>query len=183
LIEVLRRRYPIERTRYTQSIGKLLPHRISQILQELGLKTWINHGQTNGVDLKAYDSEDHLILVAEILNWSPVCVLSHKRKNNITNNLSRYNCKKLLIYTCFKNESFLEDLRSYRISLLKIGYQILPRHFYEFYLKRNQVESRRVDSREIKEDLKSKIAEYLQFSSTDFLISTFESLSRTVTDL
>ena len=174
MIEVLRRRYPIERTRYTQSIGKLLPHRISQILQELGLKTWINHGQTNGVDLKAYDSEDHLVLVAEILNWSPVCVLSHKRKNNITNNLSRYNCKKLLIYTCFKNESFLEDLRSYRISLLKIGYQILPRHFYEFYLKRNHVESRKVDSRRTKQCIKSKIVEYLRFSSTEVFTPFFE---------
>ncbi|MDI6904606.1 MAG: hypothetical protein QMD13_03830 [Candidatus Bathyarchaeia archaeon] len=176
-------RYPIKRTRYTQSVSRLLPHRIGQIFKELGFKTWMNPGQTNGVDLKVYDDEDQLILVVEILNWSPVCALPHERKNNIITNLSGHNCKKLLIYTCLENESILEDLSSYEVSLLKIGYQILPWYFYEFFLEKDQIESRRVDSRETKEDIKSKIIEYLKSFSIEIHALTFENREITVTGL
>jgi len=183
LIDDFEYKYPIERTFYAQSVGKLLPHRISEIFQELGFDTWVNPNQTNGVDLEVYDDEDQLILVAEILNWSPVCVLSHKRKNNIITNLSGHNCKKLLIYTCLENESILEDLSSYEVSLLKIGYQILPWYFYEFFLEKDQIKSRRVDSTETKEDIKSKIIEHLQSSSIEIRALTFMSREVIVTDL
>ena len=79
MVENFEKRYPIKRTSYTQSVGKLLPHGIGQIFQELGFKTWINSGQTNGVDLKVYDNQDNLLLVAEILNWSIGSLLSEKR--------------------------------------------------------------------------------------------------------
>jgi len=173
LVSYFDSRYPVKRKTYTQSVGKLLPHRISQILQKLGFKTWINRGQTNGVDLKAY-SEDRLVLVAEILNWSPVCVLSHRRKNCIIDNLSGYTCRKLLVYTCLENESILEDLTSYEIATLKIGYQIQPKYFYEFYSERDQVNLRRVDSRETKQDIKSKLVEYLHSSSIEAITPVFE---------
>lgn len=164
MINNSRYRYPIERTRYTQSVGRLLPHRISQIFQELGFETWISQGQSNGVDLKVYDTKDHLILVAEVFNWSSYSSLAENRKNNIINNLSEFKCKRLLIYTCFENENCLSDLSNHSISCLKIGYQILPEYFYNFYSRKNQMESRKIDSKETKADIKSRIIEYLQYS-------------------
>lgn len=163
------RRYPIKRTRYTQSVGKLLPHRISQILQELGFKTWINHGQTNGVDIKVYDSEDNLILVAEVLNWSIGSLVSENRKGSMINNLLSHDCKKVLICTPFSNENKLEDFPDYGISFIKIDYQLLPKYFYNFYASKNQTESRKIDSRETKKDIKSKIIQYLQSSEIGIL--------------
>jgi len=109
LVEGFEKRYPIKRTSYTQSVGKLLPHRIGQIFQEEGFTSWIAQGQENDVDLKVFDDEGNLVIVGEILNWSKVSLLSEKRKNCIIRNLTAYNCKKVLIYTIFENEYTLED--------------------------------------------------------------------------
>jgi hypothetical protein len=163
-------RYPIERSRYFQSVGKLLPHRIGQIFRELGFGSWIAKGQSNDVDLKVFDDKDNLILVAEILNWSSHSRMSEIRRNWIISNLSRYNCHRLLIYTVFENEKILGFFDDYGISLLKIGFQLLPKSFYYFFARKNQVENRKRDSRVSKQDIKSKIIEYLQSSSMEILI-------------
>ena len=174
MVSYFNSRYPVKRKAYTHSVGKLLPHRISQILQELGFKTWINRGQTNGVDLKVYDNGNNLLLVAEILNWSIGSLLSEKRKNCIIENLLCHNCEKVLIYTNFENKDALENFSEHGISLLKIEYQLLPKYFYNFFKAKDKIVSRRIDSRETKEDIKSKIIEYLQSSSIEILTSTFE---------
>lgn len=168
------RKYPIKRTDYTRSVGKLLPHRVSQVFQELGFGTEIALGQENDVDLKVYNEEGHLILIAEILNWSLFSLLAIKRKKNIIDNLLKYDCKKFLIYTCLHNESILNDLSKYEISLVKIGYQLQPKHFYDFFASKNQIELRKIDSRETGQDIKSKILQYLQSSNVEVLSSTFD---------
>jgi len=180
LSENFDRRYPIEKYRYYQSVGKLLPHRIGQIFQELGFRSWIAKKQSNDVDLKVFDDKDNLILVAEILNWCLYSELSEKRKNWIITNLSKYNCKKLLIYTVLKNENVLDCLAVYKISLLKIGFQLLPKSFYDFFARKNQIESREIDSRNNRIYIKSKLMEYLRSSSIE--IAPFESTKLTVTD-
>jgi hypothetical protein len=170
-ISVNYKRYPVDSKRkYLQSLGKLLPHRIGQIFQELGFRSWIAKGQSNDVDLKVFDDKDNLILVAEILNWSSHSRMSEIRRNWIINNLSRYNCHRLLIYTVFENEKILDDFDDYGFSLLKIGFQLLPKSFYNFFVRKNQVENRKRDSRVSKQDIKSKIIEYLQSSSMEILI-------------
>jgi hypothetical protein len=162
LTEDFERRYPIKRTRYTQSVGKLLPHRISQIFQELGFKTWINSGQGNDIDIKVFIG-DKLIIVAEILNWSVGSMLSEKRKNSIIDNLSKYDCIKLLIYTVLDDNS-LKDFRRNGISLIEIGYQLLPKKFFDFFSMTIRIKSRRVDSKETKGDMESKIEDFLSSS-------------------
>ncbi|MEM3458528.1 MAG: hypothetical protein QXN36_02740 [Candidatus Bathyarchaeia archaeon] len=147
------RRYPIDKSRYYQSVGKLLPHRIGQILQELGFGSWIAQGQSNDVDLKVFDDEGNLIIVAEILNWSSRSELSENRKNRIIKNLLHYNCKRLLIYTTLENEQVLDTFATYGISLLKIGFQLLPKYFYDFCANKNQIEYRKTDSRETIDNL------------------------------
>ena len=156
------RRYPIEKHRYLQCVGKLFEHRIGQIFEELGFKTEIAKGQSNGVDLKVYDNEDNLILVAELVNWCPYSKPNIQRKDNVVSNLSQYHCKRFFIYTTMKGESILDDLRLHDVSLIKIGYQILPKYFYDFYARRNQVILRRIDSRETRQNIKSKIMDFLQ---------------------
>lgn len=182
-------KYPIEDKReYLQSIGRLLPHRIGQILKELnftkddGYRIWMNPKQGNDVDLKVWHN-NALILVGEILNWCVKSWLSKKRKSWIIKNLSKYNCWRVLIYTTFSNEYLLEDLSVNGISLLKIGFQLLPKSFHDFFVRKNQVENRKKDSRVSKQDIKSKIIEYLQSSSIEMHTSTFMNYEMIVTEL
>lgn len=155
-------KYPIERYRYFQCIGKLLPHRIGQILQKLGFRSEIAKGQSNDVDLKVFNDQNQLMFVAEILNWSSHSELPEKRKNWIIGNLQSYDCKKLLIYTTLKNEHVLKDLANYEISLLRIGFQLLPMYFYNHFAKKNQTEFREIDSKMTSEQIKSRLMQYLQ---------------------
>lgn len=172
--------YPVERTVYTQSVGRLLPHRLGQIFQELGFNTWINSDQTNGIDLRVYDANNNLILVAEVLNWSCRSSLNEKRKNKMIENLSKFNCNKLLVYTSLKNKEMLNDFSKHEVTCLEIGYQVLPKSFHNFYHKKHQVKWRKKDSAETKALIKSKILEYLQSSIIDvFSISEFCNLKVT----
>lgn len=173
------RRYPIEKYRYYQSVGKFLPHRIGQIFQELGFVSWIAEGQSNDVDLKVFDDKDTLILVAEILNWCPYSGLSERRKNWIITNLSKYNCKKILIYTVLKNEDILDYFAVSGISLLKIGFQLLPKSFYDFFVRKNQIEFREIDSRNSRKFIKSKLIEYLRSSGIEFVFFDIDELTVT----
>lgn len=154
-------RYPIERSRYFQSVGRLLEHRLGQIFQELGYQTWICPGQSNGVDLIVFN-DNGLILVAEVLNFSIRTNLSDKRKNSIISNLSEYSDRRLLIYSCLANETILEDLGLYGISPLKIGYQLQPKWFYDYFAERNKIILRRADSEETRQDIKAKITNFLR---------------------
>ena len=94
-------RYPLVKSKYLESVGTLLPHRIGQILKDLGYEAKIESVHSNGVDLKVSNNED-LFLVAEILNWSPYTELNYKRRSCIQRNLGKYNCYKVLIYTSMK---------------------------------------------------------------------------------
>jgi hypothetical protein len=155
-------RYPVSQKEYLQKTGRLLAHRIGRLFTELGYKTWICKGQKNGVDLKLFDQNNNLILVAEILNWSPYTEMSNKRKNWIIQSLLEYSCIRLLIYTAMKNENTLKDLSLDSISVLERGYQILPKYFHQHYEARHQVVRRRIDSRETNLHIKSKLMEYLR---------------------
>jgi hypothetical protein len=175
------KRYPIEMHRYCQCVGRLLPHRIGQILKELGFRTWVRSNQSNGIDLLVYDNEDHLIVAAEVLNWSSHSELAIKRKNRIIDNLSKFNCVRLLLYTTLKNERILDDSSIYCISLLKLDYQLQPLSFYNFFAKKDQVEYRRADSIEAIEHIRSKITHFLQFSDIEIHTLPFESSQVAVT--
>ena len=165
-----RKRYPVEKSRYYQCVGRLLPHRIGQIIEELlkemgyrkgqDFAVWINPKQGNDVDLKVW-FHGQLIIVAEILNWSIKSKLSEKRKENIVNNLLSYNCEGLLICTVLENLNF-EEFEKREISVLRIGYQLLPKDFYMFFSKKSQTELRKIDSKETRNDIKLKIKEILK---------------------
>ena len=180
-------KYPIKnKAKYLQSIGRLLPHRIGQILKELNFtrgndcKIWMNPSQGNDVDLKVWHNSA-LILVAEVLNWSVKSWLSEKRKGWIIKNLSKYDCWRVLIYTTFSNEYLLENLSLNKISLLKIDFQLLPKSFYDFFVKKSQIEFREVDSRNSRRFIKSKLIEYLQSSGIEFVFLDIDEL--TVTEM
>jgi hypothetical protein len=155
------RRFPIDRREYFNCVGRLLAHRLGQIFKELGYQSSIAKGQSNGVDLIV--SDDNIqILVAEILNFSIMTYLSEDRKNKIVRNLTEYNCRRLLIFSCIANEGILRDLPLYAISTLKIGYQLHPKYFYDFFAAKDQVILREVDSQATWQDIKSKIVAFLQ---------------------
>ena len=150
-----------------QKVGRLLPHRISQIMKELGYtqqsgyRIWINPNQGNDLDIKVW-KYNKLVLVGEILNWSIVSILSKKRCNNIISNLSIYNCHKVLIHTNPLNMSHWLKIHANGIDTLKVGYQILPKRFYDFFKSKKQITNRKIDSKKTKADITLKISKYLK---------------------
>jgi len=159
-------RYPIDRQRYFNCVGRLLPHRLGQIFKELGYQSSIAKGQSNGVDLIVTDGNKQ-ILAAEIINFSVFSSLSSYRKSCIIQNLSEYSCKRLLIYSCIEDEGILKDLGVQEILTLKIGYQLQPKYFYDFFAAKRQVVLREVDSRATWQDITTKIVAFLQSVGID----------------
>jgi len=161
-------RYPIEQKKYMQSVGKLLPHRIGQMLEtigyteELGYEVFVNKGQSNGSDLEIF-RERSPVLAAEIVNWSIMSTMNSFRQCWIISNLEEYGPEvtKVLIHSTFSNETMLEAIRQQGISTLRIDYQLLPKRFYDHFASRNQIESRRIDSRITFEEIKAKIVYFL----------------------
>ncbi|TET20323.1 hypothetical protein E3J74_03490 [Candidatus Bathyarchaeota archaeon] len=158
-------RFPCEQLEYTRTVGWLLPTILGEILTELGFVVIINPQQANGVDLEVYHESD-LIFVAEVLNWSIASRLTDKRRDCIISNLNEYTCEKLLIHTV--PLSNLDGFEENGTSLLQIGYQVLPRLYYDFFLTRRQVERRRMVSAATKNDIRQMIISYL--TRTEFPI-------------
>ena len=145
-----------------QTTGRLLPRRINQILREINpnLKVWTNPYQGNGIDLKVwYDGS--LIIAGEVLNWSIKSKLPEKRRETMISNLHEFPCRKLLVYTTLENNHVSRFIQN-GIDVLEIGYQLLPRFYYDFFLQKEQVIKRRIDSSAIKEDIRNKIVVYLK---------------------
>lgn len=152
------RRFPCEQLEYTKTVGNLLPKILGETFTELGFGVKVNHQQANGVDMEVFLGHNR-ILVAEVLNWSIASRLTYKRKNCIIRNLNEFNCNKMLIHTV--SLSNLEGLEESGIYLLEIGYQILPKTYYNFFLTKNQVEKRSVDSKSARRNIKAKILHYV----------------------
>lgn len=156
------RRYPTGRHVYTQTVGKLLPAIVKRIFLQLGAsRVWIQKGQGNNVDIKVWDSKGKLIIVGEILNWSVNSMLSKKRRKKMISNLKHYSCNKVLIYTNL-NRKHLPRFSLNRISQIRIGYQVLPVHYYYFFLGKSQTINREQYSLAVKQDIEYKIKKYLK---------------------
>ena len=152
------RRFPCDQSEYVKTVGWLLPTILEEIFTELGFKVTVNPQQANGVDLEVF-LEDHLVLVVEVLNWSIRSRLTNRRRGCIIRNLNEFNCRRLLIHTV--PLSNLNGVRESGIDILEIGYQILPRTFYDFYLTRNQVIRRKIDCDSTRIEIKSRILDYV----------------------
>lgn len=161
------KRFRVRQSVYDKCVGKLLPHRIGQILKELGFRTRIFEVEENGVDIKVFDNDNRLILVGEIVNWSHRSYMNNSRITKIISNLSEYQCQRLFIYTAIGGESLLKNLDDYGIPKLKIGYQLLPKFFYDHFAKKDQVILREIDSRITRRDIKTKVGKFLQSSAIE----------------
>ncbi len=151
-------RFPCERMEYNKSVGWLLPTILGELFTELGFEVRVNHQQANGVDLEIFFG-DSLVLVVEVLNWSIGSRLTNRRRGCIIRNLNEFECRRLLIHTI--PLSNISSIREYGIDVLEIGYQVLPRIFYNFYQTRNQVIKREIDCDLTRREIKSKILGYV----------------------
>ena len=103
----------------------------------------------------------------EVLNWSPFTILFDERKDCIVNNLTSYDCVRLLVYTAMSNEDFLADLPDNNIYTIKIGYQVLTHMSYKFFEARNQVIGRKINTKSVKRHIKQKIIQFLELSDAN----------------
>lgn len=156
------RRFPREKTKHLQSVGKILVRILDKILLDLGFGVWVNPQPRNGVDMEVYDEKGILVLAIEVLNWSQFSWMYPERVEWIIENLTSYKCRRLLVYTAMSEENYLENLSDYSISVVKIGYQVLTEKIYKFYEARNQVIGRKINNRTVKRDIKQKMLEYLE---------------------
>ena len=147
---------------YREKMGRLLAHRVGKIFSEFGYNTWICPRQGNGVDLIVRDRNFRKIIVGEILNWGPTSNLDIVQLGQIIENLTKYDCNRVLIYTQMGNEGILECLGQEGITTIKIGFQILAEYFYR-KLEPHQIKGRRIDSRETRLLIASKLVEYIQY--------------------
>ena len=158
----LSQRHPIESHRYAKAVGKLLPHRLGQILKSLGFVVKLNKLQANGVDMRVEDKDGNLFLVAEILNWSSYTGLSQKRLQGIIRNLEEYDCTKVLIYTAMKNDFVLSSVSDRGICLLSLKYQVLPLYFFVFFALKEQVTKRIIDNSLSNQYIRVKLIRFLE---------------------
>lgn len=154
-------RYPVEKRIYKETTGRLLQVILRRLFNELGFYATINSVYANDVDIKVFKNGRYHI-VGEILNWSTYSYMNNVRKQTILDNLMGYYCDRVLIYTCMGCEDLINDLSDNDIALVKIGYQVLPREYFDFFAMKNQIEHRRSDSRETRQTVRSKIVEYLK---------------------
>ena len=152
-------RFPCDKRKYTRVVGEILPKLLEEIFTELGCEPKRYHLQATGVDMKIF-LDNKLAIVVEVLNWSIGSRLTDWRKSCIIRNLNKYNnCKRLLIHTVPLDS--VAGLEANQICTIEIGYQVLPKEFYQFFLKKGQIERRKFISESVKSEIKSKILEYL----------------------
>ncbi|OGH05842.1 MAG: hypothetical protein A2W22_06750 [Candidatus Levybacteria bacterium RBG_16_35_11] len=151
--------FPCKRKKYTKTVGELLINILREVFSEIGFEVSINPPEENSVDLKVF-RENQLVLVAEVLNWSIGSRLTKNRERQITDNLNQFNCARVLIHTV--PLSPLNKFSENGISLIAIGYQILPRHYYTFFKHKEQVERRNPYSKQVVMDIKRLIINSLR---------------------
>lgn len=160
LVRKSKNAYNTENEKQRRGLGKLLPHRIGQILKKLGYQTEIARGQSNGVDIKVWQN-GNLILVAETKNYNMATKMTNDKKENAIRNLNEYpTARKVLIYTMMANEDILDDFKARGVSILKIGYQLMPWWFY-YSLEKNLRDYRVIDSHESSLDIQYKLMQML----------------------
>ena len=155
-------KYPVSRTVYTQTTGKLLEHIIKKIFLELkASKVNLPYGQANDVDIKVWDRKGKLVIVGEIINWSIFSLLTTNRRNIMITNLTQHPCNRVFIYTNL-SKSHLTFFTTNNIDQIKIGYQVLHNPYFNFYQNKNQVINRKGYCLAVKNDIKKKIQVYLK---------------------
>jgi hypothetical protein len=148
--------YFAEDERYRRALGKLLPHRIGQILEKMGFKVKLSFGQSNGVDIKVWLNRK-LVLVIETKNYNLRTKITDELIENTITNLEEHPCcKKYFIYTQMANEEVLDRLNQQGIHILKIGYQLLPKWFY-YSIEPKYRCYRKIDSSDTSREIGRKI--------------------------
>lgn len=157
---------------YRQSLGRLLPHRIGQIIKTEGFWSEISYGQSNGVDIKAW-LNDKLVLVAEAKNYNIKTKLTYEKIENIISNLNQYpDCKKYFIYTQMANKEVLNKFSNQGINIIEIGYQILPWWFY-YSIEPQYRHYRKIDDKGTRAHIKEKLHPILHSLGTEYSTEYF----------
>jgi len=104
---------------YNSKVCEAQTEWVKEVYEELGYQVEVSRTQGNGVDLKVKDKRGNLILVAELWNWRYGSNPHWKRLKKVLENLTDYQCIRVLIISTMK-----EPYRSQLISLCKIN-QIL----------------------------------------------------------
>ena len=146
--------YPEIRSDYTYRVGSLFEELIRESIEDMGFDTELKEVNTEGVDI---DTEDKKIGI-EAWNWSS----EHsylKREESVLHNLRPYIVR--ILFASFINEEAKQRITSYYkedpVIVKEIGYQVLPKGYYDFYKKYDRLDGKRFVSKRLKKELKNII--------------------------
>jgi hypothetical protein len=158
-----------------RAVGRLLPHRIGQILKKMGFDTIVAKGQSNGVDL-IVSLNNEILIVAEIKNYNIKSKITDETIKNAIATLEEYpNCKRYLIYTQMANKEVLSQFTAKGISIFEIGYQLWAKEFF-YSIKPAYRTYRQMDNKSTSQDIKQKLYSLIQ----PILLENLEQLDLTI---
>lgn len=156
------RRYPVKRTKYCKTVGKIRVENIAEILQNLGFSVTIRNPESHGVDVWVF-KEGNLVLVIEVLNWRKNVYMDLNRAKAIRQNFSSSyynNLRKLLVFSFIENiENQMNYFEGLDIDFLELGFQTQP--YYEFYAIQGLASGMRPNNLATRNLVKRKLVAYL----------------------
>lgn len=159
-------RYPtgISRPKYCGTVGKLRQNQIYGIIRKLFPKSKFTvKNNYHGADIEIYSNLNVPLARFEIKNERYSSYFNIKEWNNIRWNLGNFRIPKTGVIASFGNfkDCSVEDNVLPCFDLCLLGYQTLPREYYNFYVKSGNREYYRVDNHKSYIKLKRQIIEFL----------------------
>jgi hypothetical protein len=155
-----KRKYPVKRRSYCESVGDAGQRTVKEALKMLGCQvTMAKSVHANNVDIIFY--RDGKIGALEVFNEDANrSYISTKRASGMRRNLRGFKYKGVVC-----NEGLTKSSETRRIikniPFLKLGFQILPRRFYDFFNKRRELFHRKIDSRNTLKHVKNALEGFL----------------------
>jgi hypothetical protein len=147
---IIVRKYPTSRSEYCKRVARVREEQIARIFEELGFKVKKNFDSRSSPDLKLYFREgnrDKLISLVEITNENKGSFYCSKEVNGMAKKLSKYKRQNLLrILICSFESSLKEKSPLLNHYIIELGFQTLPKDYYEFYQKRGEIQFRKEES-------------------------------------
>lgn len=161
---------PVNRILNNKIIGNLFQESIYWVLINSGLYDEIVMNdkinltdvkiEKNGMDIKARRSGVEKIqleatCLADSSYWCP------RKIERTRNNIKRSSAELNIIFTTFLDSVYPEQFKDLNVQFIELGYQPLPKPFYEFAKKINRDEGRRPFTLEVLKDINSTLVNFI----------------------
>jgi hypothetical protein len=162
-------KYPISRLEYSFHTGELGEYAIRTIIKDILSNIDIpeHNVKVNGSDIQIFYN-GKLIGKFEVLNLDSKSYINSKRAKSIRENLKNVKYKGL-ICSFFNATSKAKKILK-NIPICKIGFQLLPSKFHQYYTRLNKVHHRRIANNRSLKQLKNTLKSFFHRIGLDLLM-------------